>query len=66
MFNEPYILLGDGYGPGKIGMTAVGFVYDQFGQNDLGLASVGAWVLAFMIFVVTAIQMYVDKKREAD
>lgn len=66
MFNEPFILLGDGYGPGQFGMTTVGFVYYHFGQKDLGLASVGAWILALLIFIITAIQMYADKKREVD
>ena len=65
MFNEPFILLG-GYGVGNNGMTAVGFVYNFFGSHRLGIASVGAWVLAFMIFIITAIQMGVDRlKREA-
>lgn len=69
MFNEPFILLG-GYGLDNNGMTAVSFVY-YFRSGDhgrlLGLSAVGAWVLAFFIFIVTAIQMYVDKrKREAE
>ncbi len=66
MFNEPFILLG-GYGTGDNGMTVVSFVYFYKGEKNLGLASVGAWVLAFFIFIITAIQMYVDKrKREAE
>ncbi len=65
MFNEPYILLG-GYGVGNNGMTTVSFVYYYFGQSNLGLASVGAWVLAIIIFILTAIQMYVDKKMRED
>lgn len=64
MFNEPYILLGDG---DKNGMTAVGYVYNRFNAHRLGVASVGAWTLAFFIFIVTAVQMYFDKKKqEAD
>lgn len=65
MFNEPYILLG-GYGVGNNGMTTVSFVYYYFGQSSLGLASVGAWVLALIIFIITAIQMFVDKKMRED
>ncbi len=64
MFNEPFILLGDGYGPDNFGMTTVGFVYYFFGEKRLGIASVGAWVLAVLIFIITAIQMYVDKKKQ--
>lgn len=67
MFNEPFILFSNGYGIGNNGMTAVGFVYRVAGAGNYGLASVGAWVLAFFIFIITAIQMYVDKrKREAE
>ncbi len=66
MFNEPFILLG-GYGIDNFGMTTVGFVYNFSGApSNLGLSSVGAWILALIIFIVTAIQMYVDKKREVD
>ncbi len=65
MFNEPYILLG-GYGLNNNGMTTVSFVYYYFGQSQLGLASVGAWVLALIIFILTAIQMFVDKKMRED
>ncbi len=65
MFNEPYILLG-GYGIGENGMTVVGFVYYNFGESKLGLASVGAWILAIIIFIITAIQMFVDRKRQED
>ena len=61
MFNEPFILLG-GYGVGNVGMTTVGFVYNQFGDGRLGMASVGAWVLAVFIFIITAVQMRLDKK----
>lgn len=63
MFNDAYILLG-GYGVGNNGMTTVGFVYYYFGQSNLGLASVGAWVLAIIIFIITAIQMVVDRKTQ--
>lgn len=66
MFNEAYILLG-GYGVDNNGMTAVSFVYYFFAESNLGLASVGAWILAFIIFLITAVQMFVDKKkREAE
>ena len=66
MFNEAYILLG-GYGVNNNGMTAVSFVYYFFAESNLGLASVGAWLLALIIFIITAVQMFVDKKkREAE
>ncbi len=70
IFNEPFVLLSNyngGNGVNNNGMTVVSFVYAKKGQNNYGLASVSAWVLAFFIFIITAIQMYVDKrKREAE
>ena len=68
MFNEPYILLSGQKVPDDFDLTTVGFVYKFFNPpaRNLGLASVGAWILAFFIFIVTAIQMYVDKRREED
>lgn len=64
MFNEVYVLTG-GVGGYK---TAVSFVYYcKEVVKNYGEASVAAWVLAIIIFIVTAIQMYVDKrKREAE
>lgn len=60
VFNEVFILSGeDGY------QTVVGLVY-YFGQTakNYGLASVTAWLLAVIIFIITAIQMYIDKKKQ--
>ena len=67
MFNEPFIILG-GYGKDieNAGMTTVGFVYNQFGNGYLGTASVGAWILAVFIFIITAFQMRLDKKMRGD
>ena len=63
MFNEPFVLLG-GYGTKNSGMTAVSFVYYAYDEmNNAGLASVGAWILALFIFIITAVQMIVDRKR---
>ena len=63
MFNEPFLLAG---GKGSdLGETAVGFVYTSyFSNNRAGLASAGAWVLALFIFVITAIQLYFDRKKQ--
>ncbi len=65
IFNEPFILLG-GYGTGNNGMTTVSFVYYFFGQRSLGIAAVGAWVLAVLIFLITAVQLFMDKKVEKE
>ncbi|MDE6274274.1 MAG: sugar ABC transporter permease [Clostridiales bacterium] len=62
MFNEPFILVE--YGINNNAMTSVSFVYWCFGNSNLGLASVAAWILAFIIIVITVIQMYVDKRKQ--
>ncbi len=65
IFNEPFILAK--YGIDNNAMTTVSFVNYYFNQpGGLGLASVGAWVLAIIIFILTAIQMLVDKKMRGD
>ena len=69
MFNEPFILVKNGNGSlyrGWDAMTAVSFVYYAKGLGNYGLAAVGAWVLAVFIFIITAIQLYVDKRRDQD
>lgn len=65
MFNEPYILIG-GYGTANNAMTTTSFVYYFFGERHLGISSVAAWILAVIIFIITAIQMYVDRKMRED
>lgn len=66
VFNEPYILAGETGGTGNIGMTTVSFIYYQFNHNKLGVAAVASWVLAFIIFVITMIQMYFDNKKDKE
>jgi multiple sugar transport system permease protein len=65
VFNEPFILAG-GYGTDNTAMTAVSFIYYQFGQKRLGVAAVASWVLAFIIFVITMIQMYFDNRKDKE
>ena len=64
MFNETFLILGESGGFQQSGLTVVGFVYYFKGQGNIGLSSVAAWVLAIFIFIITAIQMYVDKKKQ--
>ena len=66
VFNEPFILSVGGYGTNNIAMTTVSFIYYQFGQKQLGVAAVASWVLAFIIFVITMIQMYFDSKKDKE
>ncbi len=66
VFNEPYILAIGGYGTDNIAMTTVSFIYFQFGEKQLGVAAVASWVLAFIIFVITMVQMYFDNKKDKE
>lgn len=65
VFNEPYILAG-GYGTNNVAMTAVSFIYYQFGDKQLGVGAVASWILALIIFVITMIQMYFDNKKDKE
>ena len=63
IFNEPYILAG--YGRGNNAMTNASLIYFFYNEHhQAGLAAVAAWMLALLVFIVTAIQMYVDNKKE--
>lgn len=58
LFELPYILLGNGPGPNKAGLTIVMYLYNSgFVTGDLGYASAIGWVLALMIFVISLFQM---------
>ena len=66
IFTEPYVLFSynDGWGPEKGVMSIMVLLYNQYSLYDkMGLSSAIAWVLAFMIFFVTMIQFYFNKKR---
>lgn len=59
-------IFGDTMGqPGNDGSmnTMVGFIYEQIGQNRIGLASAGALILFAIILVFTIINQAISKKR---
>jgi len=62
VFTEPYIL-GRGSGsPAGALMTLTGFVYDRgFGGTEFGYSSAAAYVLFFIIFLFTMINMKLSK-----
>lgn len=63
VFNEPFILVQ--YGTANNAMTSASFIYYFYNeQRMLGVAAVGAWALALVIFAVTAVQMAVDNRKE--
>lgn len=62
VFNEPFILVK--YGTANNAMTGASFVYYYYKESALGVAAVGAWALAILVFIVTAVQVAVDNKKE--
>lgn len=62
IFNEPFILVK--YGLGNNAMTSASFIYYYYQQHRMGVAAVGAWALAILVFIVTFIQMAIDNKKE--
>ncbi len=60
LFDLPYILLNNGSGPNKAGLTIVMYLYNNgFINGDLGLASAIGWTLALGILVISLIQLRV-------
>lgn len=58
LFELPYIMLGNGPGPNKAGLTIVMYLYQTgFVSGDLGYASAVGWTLALGLLVVSLIQM---------
>ena len=58
LFELPYIMLGNGPGPNKAGLTIVMYLYQTgFLSGDLGYASAVGWILALGLLVVSLLQM---------
>jgi ABC-type sugar transport system permease subunit len=61
LFELPYVFF-DGPGPGFAGLTIVMYLYQQgFESGNIGYASAIGWVLVFMIFIVSMIQLRVTR-----
>jgi ABC-type sugar transport system permease subunit len=67
LFELPYILLGNGPGPNKAGLTIVMYLYNQgFGTGDLGYASAVGWTLALGMLVISLIQFRLSGTGKAE
>ncbi len=67
LYTEPTIMFPYSYGKGPQDGTSTLMVllyYQYSNQNNLGVASAIAWALTAIIMVVTAIQFYVNSRRE--
>ncbi len=58
LFELPYILLNQTSGPNNSGLTVVMYLY-RFGfvTGDLGYASTVGWTLAFMVLIISFVQL---------
>lgn len=62
LFELPYALLNNSFGPANAGLTVVGYLYTTaFETGDLGLAAAVGWSLALIIFSVSLIQLRVTR-----
>lgn len=58
LFELPYTLLNNGFGPDNAGLTIVGYLYNKaFNIGDLGTGSTTGWLLTFIIFVISLVQI---------
>jgi len=58
LFELPFIMLGNGPGPNKAGLTIVMYLYQSgFVTGDLGYASAIGWTLALGVLVISLVQM---------
>lgn len=68
LFELPYALLNSSFGPNDSGLTLVGYLYSwAFDQGDLGTGAAIGWALAFIMLIVSVIQIRISgTAREAD
>lgn len=62
LYLEPSLL--NNGGPAGATRTLVMYLFERFGRNRVSEASVIAWFVGVFVFVVTAIQFYVNGRRE--
>src|SRR5262249_34824345 len=58
LFELPYTLLEQNFGPKQSGLTIVGYLYNQgINTGDFGMGAAVGWVLVFIIFSISLIQI---------
>ena len=63
VFNEVFVLWNSEPGPARSLYTVVVYIYEAFFENwKIGLASAAAVVLFFIVFALTLVQLFVQKK----
>lgn len=63
VFNEVFVLWNSDPGPARSLYTVVFYIYEAFFENwKIGIASAAAVVLFFIVFALTVVQLFVQKK----
>ncbi len=63
LFELPYTLLDQGYGPNNSGLTIVGYLYkNAFDAGDLGTAAAVGWILTVLILTINLTQLRLSKR----
>lgn len=58
LFELPFVLLNNGFGPANSGLTIVGYLYNAaFSAGDLGRGASVGWILAVIVFVLSLVQI---------
>jgi len=66
LFELPYLILNQSAGPDYRGLTIVMYLYQNgFESGDLGYATAIGWVLAIILIVMTMLQQYIQRRKEA-
>lgn len=68
-FNEPFLMFpyNYGFGPESSTETVMVFMYYQYSNNSMmGIASAISWVLAAIIFIITALQFWYNRRRDKE
>lgn len=64
VFSEIFVLYGGQPGPLREGITIVFYIYEKAWQESrMGYASAGAYVLFFMVLIVTFLQLWYARRR---
>jgi ABC-type sugar transport system permease subunit len=67
LFELPYTLLEQNFGPKNAGLTIVGYLYNQgFDTGDLGMGAAVGWLLTFIILFVSLIQIRISGTMRKD
>lgn len=67
LFELPYTLLEQNFGPKNSGLTIVGYLYNQgFNTGDLGMGAAVGWLLTFIILIVSLIQIRISGTMRKD